>query len=307
MTMDREPRGRDVVIECAQVVKRFGSTIALDGLDFDVRRGRVVGYLGPNGAGKSTTLRILLDLARRDAGDVWVLGADPRVAGPDLRRRIGYVPGELRLPDRLTAGALLESWRRLRGGDVDRVYVAELCERLDLDPTRDARALSSGNRRKVGLVGAFMARPELLILDEPTAGVDPLVQGEFARLVCEARDEGRTVLLSSHVLSEVQHLADDVVILRAGRVVASGQLGDLTQAASQPFTVWFSNAAPVDALFNTPGVSQLDVRGNVVHGTIDGSPNPLLKTLAEHPIDHVELPEPTLEEAFRQYYEDATS
>lgn len=298
---------RDVVIECAQVVKRFGNTVALDGLDFEVRRGRVVGYLGPNGAGKSTTLRILLDLAHRDAGDVWVLGADPQVAGPDLRRRIGYVPGELRLPDRLTAGALLESWCRLRGDDVDRTYVGELCERLDLDPTRDARSLSSGNRRKVGLVGAFMARPELLVLDEPTSGVDPLVQDEFARLVREARDEGRTILLSSHVLSEVQHLADDVVILRAGRVVASGELGELTHAASRPFTVWFSKSAPLDALANTPGVSQLDVRGNVVHGVIGGSPNPLLETLAEHPIDQLELPEPTLEEAFRQYYEDAAS
>jgi ABC-2 type transport system ATP-binding protein len=191
----------------------------------------------------------------------------------------------------------------LRGSGVNRAYVAELCERLDLDPTRETRALSSGNRRKVGLVGAFMSRPELLVLDEPTAGVDPLVQAEFGRLVSEAREEGRTVFLSSHVLSEVQHLADDVVILRAGRVVASGRLEDLQHTTRQPFTVWFTDSVPVDALRRTTGVAILDVRGNEVHGIVEGSPSPLLKVLAEHAIDHLQLPEPALEEAFRHFYE----
>jgi ABC-2 type transport system ATP-binding protein len=294
----------DLAVECSHVVKRFGRTLALDRLDLRVGCGRVVGYLGPNGAGKSTTIRILLDLARRDSGEVRVLGLDPRTAGPALRRRIGYVPGELRLDDRLTVGALLESWARLRGGDVRRAYIAELCERLDLDTTRETRALSSGNRRKVGLVGAFMGRPELLVLDEPTAGVDPLVQAEFALLVREARDDGRTVFLSSHVLSEVQHLADDVVILRAGKVVADGPLHELQHSARQPFTVYFTDSVPLEALTGVPGVALLEIRGSEVDGIVEGSPDGLLRVLAEHRVDHLRMPEPTLEDAFRHFYED---
>lgn len=293
----------EFVVECSQVSKHFRGTPALDRLDLRVTRGRVVGYLGPNGAGKSTTIRILLDLLRRDSGDVRVFGADPQRAGPELRRRIGYVPGELRLDDRLTVTALLESWARLRGGAVDRHYISHLCERLDLDPTRRTRDLSSGNRRKVGLVGAFMGRPELLVLDEPTAGVDPLVQEEFERLVAEARDEGRTVFLSSHVLSEVEDLADDVVILRRGRAVASGRLEDLTRSTRQTFTVRFSDGAPVDDLRGASGVAVVQVQGNQVSGTVEGSPSALLEVLAAHPVDHLELPEPTLEEAFRHFYE----
>ncbi len=293
----------EFVVECSHVSKHFRGTAALDRLDLHVTRGRVVGYLGPNGAGKSTTIRILLDLLRPDSGDVRVLGADPQRAGPVLRRRIGYVPGELRLDDRLTVSALLESWAKLRGGGVDRHYISHLCERLDLDPSRRTRELSSGNRRKVGLVGAFMGRPELLVLDEPTAGVDPLVQEEFGLLVAQARDEGRTVFLSSHVLSEVEHLADDVVILRRGQAVASGRLEDLRRTTRQTFTVRFSDGVPIDDLRGASGVAIVHVQGNQVSGTVEGSPNGLLKVLADHPIDHLQLPEPTLEEAFRHFYE----
>jgi ABC-2 type transport system ATP-binding protein len=292
-----------LAVSCSGVVKRFGDVVALDHLELRVDRGRVVGYLGPNGAGKSTTIRILLDLARPDSGEVRVLGLDPRAAGPALRRQIGYLPGELRLDDRLHVDELLSSWATLRGGAVDRAYVGELCERLDLDPTRQTRGLSSGNRRKVGLVGAFMARPDLLVLDEPTAGVDPLVQAEFLRLVDETRDDGRTVFLSSHVLSEVQHIADDVIILRAGRTVASGRLQDLQQSARQPFTVRFANSAPVDELRRLAGVIDVEVDHDVVRGVIEGSPNPLLALLAQHPVEHVRLPEPDLEDAFRRFYE----
>ncbi len=293
----------EFVVECSHVSKHFRGTAALDRLDLHVTRGRVVGYLGPNGAGKSTTIRILLDLLRPDSGDLRVLGADPQRAGPVLRRRIGYVPGELRLDDRLTVSALLESWAKLRGGGVDRHYISHLCERLDLDPSRRTRELSSGNRRKVGLVGAFMGRPELLVLDEPTAGVDPLVQEEFGLLVAQARDEGRTVFLSSHVLSEVEHLADDVVILRRGQAVASGRLEDLRRTTRQTFTVRFSDGVPIDDLRGASGVAIVHVQGNQVSGTVEGSPNGLLKVLADHPIDHLQLPEPTLEEAFRHFYE----
>jgi ABC-2 type transport system ATP-binding protein len=291
------------VIACHGVVKRFGAVVALDGLDLEVPRGAVVGYLGPNGAGKSTTIRILLDLARPDAGRVEVLGADPRAA-PALRARIGYVPGELRLDDRMTVDETLRSWARLRGGGVDPAYVRDLCERVALDPSRSARGLSSGNRRKVGLVGAFMARPDLLILDEPTSGLDPLVQAEFQRLVEEARDEGRTVFLSSHVLSEVEHLADRVVVVRRGRVVATGALDDLRRTTRQHFTVLFAGTPAVEALTATPGVTVEHVSGRQVGGIVEGAPGPLLATLADHDVAHVVIPEPDLEDAFLRLYDD---
>jgi ABC-2 type transport system ATP-binding protein len=293
----------DAVIRCEGVVKRFGAVVALDQLDLEVPRGLVVGYLGPNGAGKSTTIRILLDLARADAGRVEVLGSVPRTTGPELRRRIGYVPGELRLDERLRVDETLRSWSRLRGAGVDPAYLAALCERFDLDPTRDTKGLSSGNRRKVGLVGAFMARPELLILDEPTGGLDPLVQAEFHALVEEVRAEGRTVFLSSHVLSEVQRVADRVVVIRMGRLVASGAVDDLRRAARQPFTAWFADEPPEAELRAVPGVAELEFHGREVSGVVEGSPTPLLEVLGRHPLEHVLMPEPDLEQAFLRLYE----
>jgi len=293
------------VIRCQGLTKRFGDVVALDRLDLEVRRGLVVGYLGPNGAGKTTTIRILMDLARPTAGRVEVLGADPRRAGPGLRRRIGYLPGELRLDERLSVRQTLESWARIRGGGVDDAYVRELCERVGLDTSRRTRHLSSGNRRKVGLVGAFMARPELLILDEPTSGLDPLVQEEFLRLVEEVREEGRTVFLSSHILSEVERIADEVIVLRSGRVAAVGEVADLRRAARQPFTAWFTGMPPVTELRATSGVYDLEVRGQEVRGVVDGPPGPLLEVLARHPVEHVLMPEPDLEQAFLRLYEGA--
>lgn len=294
----------DPVIRCAGVVKRFGDVVALDRLDLEVPSGEVVGFLGPNGAGKSTTIRILLDLARADEGRVEVLGAEPRAGGAPLRRRIGYVPGELRLDDRLTVAATLRSWARLRGGGVDERYVDELCARLDLDVHRDAKGLSSGNRRKVGLVGAFMARPELLVLDEPTSGLDPLVQAVFHELVDEARADGRTVFLSSHVLSEVQRVADRVIVIRRGRAAASGAIDELRRATRQPFSVWFTGPPPAAELAAVAGVSVHEQRGPLVTGTVEGSPGALLRLLAAHDVEHLLMPEPDLEDAFLAMYED---
>lgn len=292
---------------CERVEKRYGAVAALDGLDLAVPRGEVVGFLGPNGAGKSTLIRILLDLARRDSGEVRVLGADPRTAGPELRRRLGYLPGELRLDDRLRVDETLRSWARLRGGQTDPAYVDELCERLSLDPNRKTRGLSSGNRRKVGLVGAFMSKPELLILDEPTSGIDPLVQAELQDLITEARSEGRTVFLSSHVLSEVQRVADEVVVIRAGRVIASGHVDKLRHAARQPFMVRFRDAAPVDELRSIPSVAEVEVRESEVRGVFEGSPDALLRVLARHSVDQILMPEPDLEDAFLRFFNDDTN
>ena len=290
------------VICCEGVVKTFGSVTALDHLDLEAPAGRVVGFLGPNGAGKSTTIRILLDLARADAGAVRVLGVDPR-SGPEVRARIGYVPGELRLDDRLTVEETLRSWARLRGG-LDLARAHQLCERLGLDPGRVTKGLSSGNRRKVGLVGAFMAEPELLVLDEPTAGLDPLVQTEFHALVDEASAAGASVFLSSHVLSEVQHLADEVVVIRDGRVVANGEVAELRRAARQPFTAWFADEPPVEALRAVPGIDEVTTRGREVSGVVAGPPDALVRFLADHPLEHLLLPEPDLEQAFLSLYED---
>jgi ABC-2 type transport system ATP-binding protein len=302
MSVDRTSSGP--AIRCVGVEKRFGRVAALDGLDLEVPRGQVVGFLGPNGAGKSTTIRILMDLARADRGVVEVLGADPRGAGPALRTRIGYLPGELRLDERLDVGETLELWSRLRG-DVDPREIDRLCERLGLDPTRETRGLSSGNRRKVGLVGAFMARPELLVLDEPTSGIDPLVQAAFADLVAEAAAEGGTVFLSSHVLSEVQRLADHVIVIRAGRVVASGAVAELRHLARQPFRVTFAGPPPVDELRAARGVTDVEVRGPEVTGLVEGSPDELLSVLARHPVASLLMPEPDLEDAFLRMYDDA--
>lgn len=296
--------GSDCAIRCADVRKRFGDVAALDGLRLEVPTGSVTGYIGPNGAGKSTTIRILLDLARADEGTVEVLGVDPHHAGARLRGRIGYLPGELRLDDRLRVDETLRFWSKLRGG-VDPDHVAGLCARLDLDTARPNRDLSSGNRRKVGLVGAFMSRPELLVLDEPTAGLDPLVQAEFAELVDEARADGATVFLSSHVLTEVQRIADHVVVLRQGKTVASGALADLGGRAMQPFTIDFDGPAPIDRLRGVDSVHDVVAIGDDrATGAIEGSPAAFLATVAQLPVRRLVMPEPDLEATFLHLYAD---
>jgi ABC-2 type transport system ATP-binding protein len=294
----------DVAVRCEGVTKRFGAVVALDRLDLTVPTGRIVGFLGPNGAGKSTTIRILLDLARADEGSVRVLGADPRRSPAELRRRIGYLPGELRLDPRLDVGETLTSWSRLRGGGVDPAYTDELCQRLGLDPSRGTKGLSSGNRRKVGLVGAFMARPDLLVLDEPTSGVDPLVQAVFAEIVREARDEGRTVFLSSHVLDEVQRVADHVVVVRAGRIVAEGAVDELRHLAAQPFRATFPGVVPAEQVRSLPGVAEVRVEGDELIGVVTGSPVELLEVLAAAGVQRLLMPEADLEDAFLRYYDD---
>lgn len=203
----------EAAILTEDLTKRYGKHQALDGLDLVVRRGEVFGFLGPNGAGKTTTIRLLLDLIRPTAGRVEVLGMDPRRQGREVRRRVGYLPGKLALYDRLTGREVLTYLGHLRDG-VDWAHADSLARRLDLDLNRPIGALSRGNKQKVGLVQALMHRPELLILDEPTGGLDPLVQREFHRLVREASGEGRTVFLSSHVLGEVERVADRVGIIR---------------------------------------------------------------------------------------------
>ena len=214
------------VITVDGLVKRFGSTTALDGLDLRVKRGEVHGFLGPNGSGKSTTIRVLLGMLRADAGIVRLLGGDPWREAADLHRRLAYVPGEVNVWPNLTGGETIDLLGRLRGG-VDRQRRDALIERFDLDPRKKGRSYSKGNRQKVALVAALSADVELLLLDEPTSGLDPLMESIFQDCIDDFRDEGRSVLLSSHILAEAERLCDRVSIIRGGRRVESGTLADL--------------------------------------------------------------------------------
>ncbi len=286
-------------IRCEGLTKRFGSVTALGGLTLEVGAGSIVGYLGANGAGKTTTIRLLLGLLRPDAGWAELLGGDP--ARAESRRRVGYLPGELRLEERCTAAELLHHWGRLRGG-VDAAYRDGLVERFQLDPGRRVAQLSAGNRRKVGLVGALMARPRLLVLDEPTNGLDPLVQAEFVALLEEVRRDGATVFLSSHVLAEVQRTADRVAVLREGRLVREGAVDDLRHIARQPFEVHFDGAVPAAALAAVPGLSDLRVEGGRARWVVSGPLQPLLAVLAAHPVRSLSVPEPDLESAVLALY-----
>ena len=296
----KEPR---VAIRVRGLVKRYGAVEAVRGIDLEVRRGEVFGFVGPNGAGKSTTIRCLLDLIRPTRGSIEVLGQDPRRDGVEARRSIGYVPGELRLPERMTSRQLVASVGRLRGG-LDEASVDSIAHRLQIDLDRPTRDLSSGNRRKVALLLAFAPRPDLLILDEPTSGLDPLMQHEFLALIAEARDAGGTVFLSSHVLSEVQRAADRVAVLRAGKIVIQGTVDELRGRARQRIEVWFAEDVAESELRAIPGLEDPVVDGRRLAATLSGPVDPVLAVLARHPVASLVVEEPNLEDAFLDLYGD---
>ncbi len=278
---------------------------ALAGLDLRVERGEVFGYLGPNGAGKSTTIRLLFDLIHPTAGHVEVLGVDSRRDGVEARRRTGYLPGDLRLNDRMTVRRQLESLARLRGGVDERLRDA-LCERLGLELDRPIRHLSKGNRQKVGLVQAFMHRPELVVLDEPSAGLDPLLQAELRTLLRETAAEGRTVFLSSHSLDEVQHVADRVGIIRAGRLVDVDSVERFRERAVRHVTVVFAGQPPEPARFTRiQGVRLERAEGAVLRLTAtEPAMDALVKEAASHRIVDLVSQPADLEEIFLELYEE---
>ena len=292
----------DSAIRAIGLRKEFGSSAALDGLDLDVQVGEVFGFVGPNGAGKTTTIRILLDLLRPTAGEVEVLGLHPRRDGVVLRRRIGYLPGDLALPSKLTGRQFLADQAAARGQQLDD-RCNELAARLSADLDRALGELSLGNRRKIGVIAAFAHRPELLVLDEPTSGLDPLVQQTFRDLVREAAVEGRTVFLSSHVLDEVQHTADRVGVLRAGRLVAVDRVDTLLTKVVRHARITFSGPPPLDELRTVPGVVEATADGiDGVRVVLEGPAGKLLEALApHHPVD-LHLGEPDLEDVFLGYY-----
>ena len=290
------------VISIAGLVKRFGTTAALDGLDLDVEPGTVHGFLGPNGAGKSTTIRVLLGLLRADAGTVRLLGGDPWHDAVALHHRLAYVPGDVSLWPKLTGGETIDLLARLRG-DADPVRRNKLIERFELDPTKRARTYSKGNRQKVPLVAALASRAELLVLDEPTSGLDPLMEAEFQRCIREVRDEGRTVLLSSHILAEVEALCDDVSIIRAGRTVQAGSLAELRHLTRTSVTAEL-DAVPA-GLGAIHGVHGLDVDGHRVHLDVDTARlGEVLAEMAGAGVRSLVSQPPTLEELFLRNYGD---
>jgi polyether ionophore transport system ATP-binding protein len=290
-------------VEVRGLTKTFGSVRALDGLDLTVPAGSVAGFLGPNGAGKSTTLRILLGLLRADGGDVRVLGGDPWADAVALHRRLAYVPGEVTLWPNLTGGEVIDLLGRLRGGTGVRRR-AELLERFDLDPTKKTRAYSKGNRQKVALVAALAADVELLVLDEPTSGLDPLMEEVFTECIAEARAAGRSVLLSSHVLSEVEKLCDTVTIVRNGRTVESGTLAELRHLTRS--TVTAGVAADASGLAALPGVHDLSRDGRRVRFQVDNAHlDTVVAELATLGLDSLVCTPPSLEELFLQHYGDA--
>jgi ABC-2 type transport system ATP-binding protein len=301
--MKRKVGGMSDAISVSGLVKSFGRTRALDGVELTVRTGEVHGFLGPNGAGKSTTIRVLLGLLRADAGSVRLLDGDPWHDTATLHRRLAYVPGDVNLWPNLTGGEAIDLLARLRGG-LNPKRRASLLERFDLDPTKKGRSYSKGNRQKVALVAALASDVELLILDEPTSGLDPLMENIFRECVNENRDNGRTVLLSSHILAEVEALCDRVSIIRAGRVVDTGTLADMRHLARTAITAEL--AATPGGLDALTGVHDLVVEGTRVRFDVDNDQlDAVLGALTSVGVRSLTSQPPTLEELFLRHYQDA--
>lgn len=300
-------------IEFKGLSKTYGNKEVLHGIDFKVPAGSIFGVIGPNGAGKTTAMRCLLDIIRPSAGSIAVLGEDPTVGGPELRRRIGYLPGELILESRTTGRKILEHFAAI-SGPVKPGRVESLAERLHLDLDNQARRLSRGNKQKLGLVQAFMHEPELLVLDEPTGGLDPLVRQEFLALIREAKDDGQTVFLSSHVLSEVQQAADQVAILREGSIVTVATVDSLRESAIRRVRILLPDGdleAARARCAGIPGMKDLLVRrvpeGEAeavieVRANLEGSVEPLVHSLSRTRILDLVLEEPDLEDAVLKMY-----
>jgi ABC-2 type transport system ATP-binding protein len=292
------------IIEVQDLTKSYGSKRGIINVSFQVEEGEVFGFLGPNGAGKTTTIRLLMALLRADAGTARIAGLDCWRHSVEIKRLIGYLPAEPSLDPGLTGGQILEYFGHLRGG-VDQAYLKQLIKRLDLDPSRKFRQYSSGNKRKVVLIQAFMHRPRLLILDEPTNGLDPLNQQEFDRMVKEVRDEGRTVFLSSHILSEVEQTCTRVGIIRAGQLVRVGGVAELKDIKRYEITITFADAVPAESFKTLDGVAQVErlSDGHTLRLTMQGEADAVIKAAAQHAVVTLTSHEPSLEDIFLRYYE----
>ncbi len=293
-------------IRVNELTKTFGDVRALDRLDLTVRTGEVHGFLGPNGAGKSTAIRVLLGLLRRDSGEVSVLGGDPWRDAVELHRRLAYVPGDVNLWGNLSGGEAIDLFGSLRGG-LDRARRDELIRRFQLDPAKRCRTYSKGNRQKVALVAAFASDVELYVLDEPTSGLDPLMEAVFQECVAEVKERGRTVLLSSHILAEVEKLCDGVSIIRDGRTVESGTLTELRHLTRTTMTV--RTALPLTGLERIEGVHDLRLDADGTGAAFEvqtGAMADVHRYLAERGVQDLVSHPPTLEELFMRHYDDRT-
>ena len=290
------------IIETNNLSVNYGQYRGIHELNMTVQKGEVYGFLGPNGAGKTTTQRVLLDIIRPTTGRAIVFGLDCQKDGVQIRRRIGYIPGELKLYQQLRADEYFDMITRVGGTTVDPAYRRELCERLDLDPRRTMHTYSRGNKQKVGLIAAFMRRPDLLILDEPTTGLDPLIQQHVLDLVREARAEGRTVFLSSHVLPEVQAVCDRAGIIRAGQIVATERVDQLIHSRLQRLNIRFERLPPFGAL-DLPGVTEVSRVGDQVSLEIRENLNQLLAQAVAFGVLEIETAQVSLEEVFMAYYD----
>jgi ABC-2 type transport system ATP-binding protein len=291
-------------IELRGVVKDYGQVHALRGIDLIVEAGQIFGFLGPNGAGKTTTIRILLDLIRPTAGTAHVLGLDSQRQSLEVRKHVGYLPGDLRLYEGMRGHDFLDLIDSFRPEKRDPAYRRQLLERLDLDSSLTIRMLSKGNKQKMGLVQALMHRPDVLILDEPTSGLDPLVQLEVGRLLEEAIAEGRTVFFSSHVLSEVERLSHAVAIIRSGLIVAVEDIARLKGRSVHVLEVTFAEPPPAD-LFALPGVRELRRDGNMVHVQSRDSLDAVIKAIGRYRVVDLRTEQPSLEDIFLAYYSGA--
>jgi len=294
----------DAMIEVAQLTKSYGKNRGVVNLEFTIPSGQVFGFLGPNGAGKTTTIRLLMALLRADSGSARIAGLDCWKDSLAVKRLTGYVPGEPSLDPNLTGGQILTYFSHLRG-TVDQQYLQSLIERLDLDTGHPFHQYSTGNKRKVVLIQAFMHRPRVLILDEPTGGLDPLNQQAFALMVREAIGWGATVLLSSHILSEVEELCDEVAIIREGRLARVGRVAEIKDIKRQQFTLVFAAPVPTDAFATLPGVTRIDVAdgGRTLHVSVQGTPDAVVKAAAQHPVVSLSSYEPSLEDIFLHYFD----
>ena len=293
------------MIQTQDLTLYYGSQRGIEALDLQIEAGEVFGFLGPNGAGKTTTLRILLDIIRPTRGTATIFGLDCQKEGVAIRERIGYLPGELNLPTSMTANQYLDLLAGARGQKTDgRAYRDTLCERLSLDPARKMRDYSRGNKQKVGLVAAFMSQPDLLILDEPTGGLDPLVQQEVLDLVRETQADGRTVFFSSHILPEVQAVCDRVGIIREGQLVATEHIEDLTHQQFRRVKLFLQSEPPVDAFTAVAGVTELSREDdkNVVLLEVRQNMGELLHTAVSYGLNDLETLPVSLEEVFLAYY-----
>ena len=288
-------------IEIDNLTKLYGDHRAISNINLEVCEGEVFGYLGPNGAGKTTTIRTLLDFIRPSSGSASIFGLDTRANSREIKRRVAYLPGDIMLYEKLTGREALTYTANLRGG-VDWRFVADLAERLECDLTRKIRTLSRGNKQKVGLIKAFMNKPLLIIMDEPSSGLDPLMQQEFYRLIEEVKADGRTVFISSHIMPVVERVCDRVGIIRRGELVTVEDVSALKERALHQLEFHFSASVPLEAFAGLPGVRDVAVNGSVLTCTTMGSPDALIKAVARYEVVKLVSHEPHLEDVFLSYY-----